>query len=218
MMTEEKKEKEIKWTYKDMIWSVIVLIAIIILILSIKISSDQNITNILSIGGSLISIVLGIVAILISVIQNNSSVKLNGRVSTTLELINQRLESIGSQINTMQPPYSKKSTETNGNEIEANKITRLHGIYNSISQWSGKEFIAELNNELIRINQNYKLLDYSIKPLKIGQDQVFKCATSVSLLFNEHIQTNILDEIIKTAFGNIGINSFSSEVYTNNNL
>lgn len=214
----EKKEKKIKWTYRDMVWSVIVLFAVIILILSLKLSIDQNVTNILSIGGSLISIVLGIVAILISVIQSNSSVKLNGRVSTTLALINQRLETIGSQINNIQPPYSKKSTETNGNDTDGSKITRLHGVYNSSNQWSGQEFITELKNELTRTNQNYKLIDYSIKPLKIGQDNTFKCSTSVSLLFKEHIQNNILEEIIKTALSNIGVNSYSSEVYTNNNL
>ncbi|CAJ1315046.1 hypothetical protein [Paenibacillus nuruki] len=217
MVIKKNKNDKIKWTYRDMVWSVIILFFLIILILSLRISTDQNVTNILSIGGSLISIILGIVAILVSIIQNNSSARLDGHVSTTLALINQRLESIDSQINEMKP-YSKEAIETSETEIQGEKTTRLNGVYSTSREWSGSKFINEIKKELHKVNPEYKLLDYSIIPLKIGQDNVFKFSTSMWLLFKGHIQNKILQQIIECALNNIEIDSYNSEVYINDKL
>ncbi|WP_338542330.1 hypothetical protein [Paenibacillus tundrae] len=173
MRTKKNDKNGIEWTYRDMKWSIVVLVAIIILILSLRISADQNVTNILSIGGSLVSIILGIVAILISVIQNNSSARLDGHVSTTLALINQKLESIDSQINKMEP-YSKETIDASEVETQGEKITRINGIYSTNKEWGGPEFVREIKKELSLINEEYQLIDYSIIPLRIGQDNVFK--------------------------------------------
>nr|WP_154982830.1 hypothetical protein [Paenibacillus xylanexedens] len=217
MRTKKNDKNGIEWTYRDMKWSIVVLVAIIILILSLRISADQNVTNILSIGGSLVSIILGIVAILISVIQNNSSARLDGHVSTTLALINQKLESIDSQINKMEP-YSKETIEVSEVETQGEKTTRINGIYSTNKEWGGPEFVREIKKELSQINEEYQLIDYSIIPLRIGQDNVFKFSTSISLLFKGHIKENILEQIIQSTLSNMGINSYHSEVYINDNL
>lgn len=209
--------KKPKWSNRDLIWLVSILIISNIAVISFRLSDNQDLTNILSIGGSLVSVILGAVAIIYSFIQNNSAQDLHGSISKTIEVINQRLENIGKQINNAEP-YSKKEDFIVNDIEQAIILTRVHGVISASIQWEGKVFIEKLISELQKWNEDYKLLDYSIKPLNNAEEVQFKYSTSINLLFNYSLDTEILETLIGKTLSEIGVHSRSIDYYTNKGI
>lgn len=210
--------RNFKWTNRDMIWMISILIISNILVISFRLSDNQDLTNILSIGGSLVSVILGAVAIIYSFIQNNSTQDLHGSISTTIEVINQRLDSIGKQINNTEPYTKKEDLIVNDNLEHAKILTRVHGVISASIQWEGKVFVEKLNSELQNLNKDYRLLDYSIKPLNTAEEVQFKYSNSISLLFNYSLDTEVLETLIGKSLSEIGVHSKRIDYFTNKGI
>ncbi|NMI03206.1 hypothetical protein HF638_04425 [Paenibacillus sp. SZ31] len=208
--------KKLQWKFRDMVWLVSILIISNIMVVSMRLSDNQDITNILSIGGSLISVILGAVAIIYSFIQNNSTQDLHGSISTTIEVINQRLDNIGNQINSAKP-YTKEDHIENETTEQDMVLTRVHGVISTSVQWEGKEFVEKLTYEL-QTSNNSKLLDYSIKPLNTPEDTQFKYSTSISLLLSCSLKSEEIDNLIDKSLSRIGVNSKRYDYYTNQGI
>lgn len=114
---EEWDEKDWRWYLRVMVIFIIVLVLTLILISSIRLSDNKEVVNILAIGGSLVSIVLGIIAIVISVIQNNSTQEINSRISEKIERLDEKIINVDNKvsnfdIDTLMNDTEKKITES----------------------------------------------------------------------------------------------------------
>lgn len=200
---------------RDLLWIISVLLIINVLTFSLRLSDDQDITNILSIGGSLVSVILGIVAIFISFIQNNSSQDLHGRMSSTLEIMNNKLESINNNINNIKP-YTNNNTLISNTTKSKFNLTRIHGICSTSIQWNGKRFVDIFTEKLM--GKGYSLIDYSIQPLQVPLAVSFKFSTNIFLLIEGSIDQNELELLIDETFEEMGILNNSTDYHINPNL
>lgn len=73
-----------KWTERDWIWTVSILIGIIIIILTWRLNDNDSVVNVISMFSSGASIILAIVAIVQSTMYNNSSNELNAKMTEKL--------------------------------------------------------------------------------------------------------------------------------------
>lgn len=87
-------DKDVKWITRILIGIIIILTLIIICILSLKLSNDANIINIISIGAGLTSIMLAIVAIGISLKQEYSSTIINFQTKSALDSIDGKINKL----------------------------------------------------------------------------------------------------------------------------
>jgi hypothetical protein len=155
------------WSNRDWVWLVTILCGIIIAIISKRLVAidEGNILNYISFAATGVSIALALVAIGMAITYNTSSNELYVRMSSTIERMDEKLIGMKDnieKINNMKP-YSKTSEDKGGATNSGNyKLTRIHGIISTGKQWSGELFLAQLDKNLKKINETYKVIDYTI--------------------------------------------------------
>lgn len=107
-MTENKwTNKDWKWLLGILVFIISILILIIIGVISVRLSDNIDIVNVISIGAGLVSMVLGIVAIIYAFIQSkessNTLSKINEKVNK-INGINDRLCTIDTQLQNLNSP------------------------------------------------------------------------------------------------------------------
>lgn len=159
-MDEEQK----KWSTKDFRWLIgilfgiiSILILIIIAAISYNLSDDIQVINIISISAGLVSIILGILAILISFIQNNSSKSLYDRMNWTIERMDEKLNKVDSTVGNFNIDI-KEITEALKSTFD-NKFTNLQMDLNNIAiklKDSNPEVSRELEVVSQKVSENIK--------------------------------------------------------------
>lgn len=132
--------KKLRWEINDWIWLVSLLIIIILYLATRKLAQNENLTNYISFASSSISIALAFIAIFISVIQNDSSSKLNNEMQVTLAKLNQKVDLANDRMESIE----KDLYEFYHNFSEQ--------IDNSLSKEDATKVKSALQSELQRIN------------------------------------------------------------------
>lgn len=210
------------WSDKDWKWLVCILIGGIIVILShwfVGMEND-NVLNYISFMATGVSTVLAIVAIGISISQNENSSHLNVRMNSTIERMDEKLNGVKDSItNGMTPVRKERNDESITIEKgQSHNISRLHGVINTMHEWDGKEFLKYLDRNLKKINNSYNIIDYSIMPLEKSMNIFFKYSTNISLIFDDVLDDRILEGIIENTFDDIGVSNRESHTYFNSNI
>lgn len=161
------RQRDWKWLVGIVLGIVGILILVIIWVLSYRLSDNKDIVNIISIGAGLVSIVLGIVAIIISSIQNNSTQKINMHIEKAIGIMGVKIDNVNEKIN-----YRVTDPSTNTEEISdikpiditkedlKNKYTRIHAIIQMQKTFNSNMFLRTLSHILEQ--QSSSLVDYSI--------------------------------------------------------
>lgn len=175
-------------------WVIFVLTLIIATILMLRLSDDQDMVNILSIGGSIASIILAIVSIIYAFLQNKSASILSTQMISTLTGLDAKVDNIEIRVNgysfvTKEPSSQKKHLD----------FSRIHGIYSTSSKLNTDQFVSNIKDNLIKYSPNTSLIDYSVYNLHKSVDDHFRFSTSVSLFFSGRLDEELRELIINNS-------------------
>lgn len=106
-----------KWTTRDWTWLVGILIGIIVLILSVSIMKIRDIGTYLSILGTGASVALALIAIYISLSQNNNAEILNVITTNLLARIDEKFGSVNEKVTNINPLEISALDQANVNAI-----------------------------------------------------------------------------------------------------
>ncbi|WP_394548827.1 hypothetical protein [Priestia aryabhattai] len=140
-----------KWTNKDWAWLVGVLTAIIILILTYRLSDNQEVTNLFSFISSSVSIALAIIAIFIALKQDSDGRRVNEQTSFLLNNIESKISNVDENIRKIDAGFITRAQET----IES--YTEGQGEKDSYSKEEVKEMLYNASEELLeKVNEELK--------------------------------------------------------------
>ncbi|MEF7438282.1 hypothetical protein V4V36_13550 [Paenibacillus lautus] len=169
METEKNtKSKNEKFTKKDIIFGFMIfyLITIIILVFMWRAGDNQELINQISLGGSISSILLALVAIIYAYFQTNESSQQNTLVQQTLLKITEKVETIGLVRQEMEMFFQNHSTKND--EIHKN-IEAIRSSINQIYQASEGASPEEIQKTLMQhkpiIDQQFSLLEDKVYKL-----------------------------------------------------
>lgn len=120
-------KKDYEWRIKILKGVIGLLVLFIITIFSVKLSSDSNLVNIISIGAGLVSIALALVAIQISLKQDSNATITNTETRNLLNTINSNMVSLRNEVNNI------KVTDTSDGVRPMNK-DEVQDLVNKISK------------------------------------------------------------------------------------
>lgn len=90
--------KDYEWIIRILFGIIALLVLIIIAILSIRLSKDTNLVNVISIGAGLVSIALAFVAIEIALRQDKNATLTNIQTQDILNSINAKISSVENKV------------------------------------------------------------------------------------------------------------------------
>lgn len=164
-----------KWTNRDWCWLVSILIMIIIIILTWKLNSNDNVVNIISMFASGASIVLAIVAIVQSTIYNNSSNELYTRMTEKLSILENNMEFVKdkfvngtSEIIDKSPIDKDEKEELKRRVVETLKYTDVDIPLPSVSSVLSEESKRKskmLSKKSVKNSKYIKELEYKFNKL-----------------------------------------------------
>lgn len=138
-----------KWTNKDWAWLVGVLTAIIILILTYRLSDNQEVTNLFSFISSSVSIALAIIAIFIALKQDSDGRRVNEQTSSLLNSIESKIINVDENIRKIDAGFITQET------IES--YTEGQGEKDSYSKEEVKEMLDNVSVEILeQVNEELK--------------------------------------------------------------
>ncbi|GEM_PF-6995161 len=209
-------DKDIKWITRILIAIIVILTLIIICILSLKLSNDTNIINVISIGAGLTSIMLAIVAIGISLKQEYSSTIINFQTKSALDSIDGKINKLDYMVsnidmnefaNIVSKNYEKltefkttldKTIEDPDANIDVSVSSKLKELSKDIDD-SKNEFInnsKEIVSTLLRnltprqekiLRMHYGLWDGKIYSFNEISNEMSISRSAVNLEFNRGI-------------------------------
>ncbi len=138
-----------KWTNRDWAWLVGVLTAIIILILTYRLSDNQEVTNLFSFISSSVSIALAIIAIFIALKQDSDGRRVNEKTSLLLNSIESKISNVDENIRKIDAGFITQET------IES--YTEGQGEKDSYSKEEVKEMLDDVSAEILeQVNEELK--------------------------------------------------------------
>ncbi|SJZ99705.1 hypothetical protein [Selenihalanaerobacter shriftii] len=140
------------WGNKDWKWLVGVLISIIILVMAGWLSNMSNIINYFSFTSNGVSIVLALVAIYISLSQNNTSQILNSKTTDMLAKMYEKIGQVDKKVNKIDPTSLSKIMEIKMNSTLSQFADNLFEELNTLGIEENK--IDEIKKELPQIKKS----------------------------------------------------------------
>ncbi|KQB91892.1 MULTISPECIES: hypothetical protein [Geobacillus] len=159
-----------KWTNRDWMWLVSILIAIIILVLTYRLSDNQEVTNLFSFISSSVSIALALVAIVITLKQDSDNQRLTRQMHETLARIDEKLNSVGEKVSSIDIGNIQNAILNIFEEKLENTVTKISNLFEDKKDGNVKEeaieivknefmnAISKLNSEIEKqiIDKNHK--------------------------------------------------------------
>ncbi|MEM4993002.1 hypothetical protein WKH56_10675 [Priestia sp. SB1] len=140
-----------KWTNRDWAWLVGVLTAIIILILTYRLSDNQEVTNLFSFISSSVSIALAIIAIFIALKQDSDGRRVNEQTSFLLNNIESKISNVDENIRKIDVGFISRAQET----IES--YTDEQDEKDNYTKEEVKQLLDNLGTELLeQVNEELK--------------------------------------------------------------
>ncbi len=197
------------WGKRDWIWLVSVLFVLIIVSTSMWLVGleDINVISYFSFMATGISVVLALLAIGISITQNEGSKSLNSEMHSLMSIMNEKLNGVkDSLININQMKPINNESEVNVLNIESSdlSLTRLHGVIGTKSEWDADKFLDVLEDTMNDYNIKNNVVDYSLMPLRT---EIFDYdyITNFYLLVDGEINEKQLRNIVENTFTRIGV-------------
>lgn len=208
---------KLKITNRDFYWIIGILIGIVILVCSIRLSHNANIINIFSFMANGISIALAFLAIGMSIRQELSSNLLNSETRGILISINERIIALDSKVSTIPPENiseltssSFKKLEDKVNEIINEKVKEGYdprekaAIKEAVSEEvnkANKETTKQIGNYINKnIYSTIKDVSHDISVIRAGYtDDEWEKITNLAVTASPSFKFEILLESIKNS-------------------
>ncbi|PFI93400.1 hypothetical protein [Priestia megaterium] len=147
-----------KWTNRDWAWLVGVLTAIIIFILTYRLSDNQEVTNLFSFISSSVSIALAIIAIFIALKQDSDGRRVNEQTSFLLSSIESKISNVDENVRKMDERVLSRAQETieSYTEEQNEKETYSKDEVKKLLDDLGMELLTQVNDELKRLPTDNK--------------------------------------------------------------
>lgn len=147
-----------KWTNRDWAWLVGVLTAIIIFILTYRLSDNQEVTNLFSFISSSVSIALAIIAIFIALKQDSDGRRVNEQTSFLLSSIESKISNVDENVRKMDERVLSRAQETieSYTEDQNEKETYSKDEVKKLLDDLGTELLTQVNDELKRLPTDNK--------------------------------------------------------------
>lgn len=178
-----------KWTNKDWTWLVGVLTAIIILILTYRLSDNQEVTNLFSFISSSVSIALAIIAIFIALKQDSDGRRVNEQTSLLLNSIESKISNVDENIRKIDAGVISRAQETieNYTDEQNEKDNYTKEEVKQLLDNLGVELLEQVNEELKR---------YPLTNNKAMMSQTDRQTYEHSVLSKKKAEQRIIKDVI----------------------
>jgi len=145
-----------KFTNRDFHWLTGILIGIVILVCSIRLSDNSNVVNIFSFMGSGISIALAFVAIGMSIKQELSSNLVNSDTRKTLISLNEKIIGLGVQVGNLDTEGLANIMSSSLSSLQDNVIKIINEKVNGYGVEEKSAIKEAVSQEVNKVNQETK--------------------------------------------------------------
>ncbi|MEE3895333.1 hypothetical protein [Priestia megaterium] len=205
-----------KWTNKDWAWLVGVLTAIIILILTYRLSDNQEVTNLFSFISSSVSIALAIIAIFIALKQDSDGRRVNEQTSFLLNNIESKISNVDENIRKIDVGFISRAQETiesyTDEQDEKDNYTKEE--VKQLLDNLGTELLEQVNEELERFplantkaimnqtdRQEYSIVSKRKAEQRIIKDVIKSNKDMPMLALQEHLKDKYGIDVTLTTIG-----------------
>lgn len=169
---------------KDFVYIIIMLSVLIIWSVSVRLSDNSDIVNIISIGSGAVSIVLGIVAIIISTLQNNSTSNLNIKIRETLVRMDEKLNNVRERLSDSNT-YSSKDVSCKANYTDKS-YTRVHIVTLTRKKVNNTDILDKLRKKF-KDDKDADIIDYSVNRYINSE-----ISTNIVIILNKIVQQDYI--------------------------
>jgi hypothetical protein len=157
----------LSWRTQDWFWTLGILISIIVVILTFRLSDNQEVTDLFSFISSSVSIALALIAIFISFKQNSDNQRLTNEMSTMLVRIDEKIKTLDDKVSNLDPTDLTKITET---DLKKDVLTVVEGLVNekiNNGEFNKEDLIKQIE---LTISEKFHDLNSNLKEYFINNN------------------------------------------------